>query len=136
MQTANNTSLPYPLEPALMTFGDPQKVSGYRYDNTTITVSAVGDGFYLGSVELTYSRYDFGWSQGGAQFLVNGPGTPTTQYMLNAVAQQTGFPIVLADVNIETYPPVPSGELSTLTITFKDTNLRYTGELTIDYRAN
>ncbi|MNZ78921.1 hypothetical protein D3C78_975140 [compost metagenome] len=136
MGTENTASLPYPLEPALLTFGVPEKVSGYRYDNTKIKVTASGDGYYLGTVDLIYSRYDFGWSQGGAQFLVQGPSIPTTQYMINAVAAQTGFPIVLADVDIQTYASVPSGQVDTLTITFKAANLRYAGELTIDYKAN
>ncbi|MNO07828.1 hypothetical protein D3C81_2301920 [compost metagenome] len=56
--------------------------------------------------------------------------------MINAVAAQTGFPIVLADVDIQTYASVPSGQVDTLTITFKAANLRYAGELTIDYKAN
>ncbi|MNO14072.1 hypothetical protein D3C76_37130 [compost metagenome] len=136
MQADNAATLPYPLEPARITFGTPTKISGYRYDNTTIPVTYSGDGYYLGTVTLTYSRYDFGWSQGGAQFLVQGPSIPTTQYMINAVVAQTGLPIALADVNVETYASVPSGAVETLTITFKGTNLRYTGELTIDYKAN
>lgn len=136
MQTDNNATLPYPLEPARMTFGTPEKISGYRYDNTKIVVTASGDGYYLGNVELVYTRYDFGWSQSGAQFMVQGPSVPTTMYMIAAVAQQTGLPITLVDVEIDTYQPVPSGELATLTIVFRADNLRYTGELTIDYKAN
>lgn len=136
MAADNGPTLPYPLEPALTTFSTPRKVSGYQYDNTEITATAAGDGYYLGSVDLTYTRYDFGWSQSGAQFLVTGPAIPTTQYMIAAVAAQTGFPIVLADVDVVTYSKVNSGEVETLTITFKADNLRYTGELTIDYKAN
>ncbi|MNB72882.1 hypothetical protein D3C87_1085020 [compost metagenome] len=135
--TADNTAnLPYPLEPAMTTFGNPTKISGYRYDNTSIKATAAGDGYYLGTVDLIYTRYDFGWSTNGAQFLVTGPSVPTIAYMVAQVALQTGFPITAADVNAQTYPSVPSGQVDTLTITFKDTNLRYTGELTIDYKAN
>lgn len=135
--TADNTAnLPYPLEPALTTFGAPTKLTGYRYDNTKIRATATGDGYYLGYVDLIYTRYDFGWSTNGSQFLVTGPSTPTTAYMIAQVAAQTGFPITLADVNVQSYPPVASGQVDTLTITFKDANLRYTGELTIDYKAN
>ncbi|MNF18122.1 hypothetical protein D3C80_2220240 [compost metagenome] len=49
---------------------------------------------------------------------------------------QTGFPIAVADVITQTYANVPSGEVETLTIAFRDDNLRFTGELTIDYKAN
>lgn len=132
---ADNT-LPYPLEPALTSFDTPIKISGYRYDNTQIRATATGDGFYLGDVDLVYTRYDFGWSTNGSQFLVNGPSVPTIQYMVAQVALQTGFPITVQDVNAQSYPSVPSGSLETLTITFKEDNLRYTGELTIDYKAN
>jgi hypothetical protein len=135
-QMQADNPLPYPLEPALTSFGEPIKISGYRYDNTQIRATATGDGYYLGDVDLVYTRYDFGWSTNGSQFLVNGPSVPTTAYMVAQVALQTGFPITVQDVNVQSYPTIPSGTLETLTITFKDDNLRYTGELTIDYKAN
>lgn len=135
-QMQADNPLPYPLEPALTSFGAPLKISGYRYDNTQIRATATGDGFYLGEVDLVYTRYDFGWSTNGSQFLVNGPSVPTIQYMVQQVALQTGFPITAADVNAQSFPTIPSGSLETLTITFKEDSLRYTGELTIDYKAN
>jgi len=136
MASDNGPTLLYPLEPALTSFGVPEKISGYQYDNTKIRATATGDGYYLGSVDLVYTRYDFGWSQNGAQFLVQGPSKPTTLYMVQQVALQTGFPIAVADVITQTYANVPSGEVETLTIAFRDDNLRFTGELTIDYKAN
>lgn len=136
MGADNGPTLPYPLEPLLTSFSVPEKISGYRYDNTKIVATASGDGFYLGAVELIYTRYDFGWSTNGSQFLVNGPSVPTVAYMVAQVALQTGFPITAADVNAQSYPSIPSGQVETLTVTFKDDNLRYTGELTIDYKAN
>lgn len=135
LSTGNQPSLPYPLESGLLTWGVPIKVGGYRYDNTSIEVEAFGDGYYLGKQTLIYTRFDFGWSTQGAQFLVDGPSTPTTTNMITSVSNQSGFPISLDDVVIESYDPVPSGELVTLTVFFKEESLRYTGELTIDYRA-
>lgn len=135
LSTANNASLPYPLESEYLRWGNPEKISGYRYDNTRIQVEAFGDGYYLGTTDIVYTRYDFGWSTGGAQFLVTGPSQPTTSLMIAAIAAETGLPITLDDVVIENYDPVPSGELVTLTVFFKEDCLRYTGELTVDYRA-
>lgn len=135
LDSLNGSAIPYPLEPEFITYGVPVKVSGYRYDNTTIEITAFGDGYYLGSATLTYTRYDFGWANVGSQYLVDGPVVPSTQVIINAIADQTGFPISLDDVVIETYDPIPSGEVQTLTVFFKEDNLRYTGELTVDYRA-
>lgn len=132
--TADNALL-YPLEMNLLTLGTPQKLSGYQYDNTKIKLTATGDGSYLGSVDLTYTRYDFGWSTNGAQLLVTGPTKPTTAYMVSKVFELTGFPVSVDDVVVETYANVPVGTVETLTITFKADNLRYAGELTIDYKA-
>ncbi|MNW98846.1 hypothetical protein D3C86_283140 [compost metagenome] len=135
MAADNGPTLPYPLEPALTSFGVPEKISGYQYDNTKIRATATGDGYYLGSVDLVYTRYDFGWSQNGAQLLVEGPAKPTTLYMVQQVALQTGFPVTVADVVAQTYQTIPIGEVETLTIAFRDDNLRFAGELTIDYKA-
>ncbi len=135
LDRTNDGTLPFELELEWMTFGSPQKVSGYRYNNTTIQVSAFGEGYYLGDVDVTYTRYDFGWATEGSQFLVTGPTVPTTEYMLGKVAEITGFPLTTEDVIWETYPKVTAGNLSTLTIVFKDDNPRYTGELTIDYKV-
>jgi len=132
--TVANT-LPYELEPELLVWSDPVKVNGYITDNTTIEVEAVGDGYYLGKITVTYARYDFGWSTNGAQFEIEGPSTPTTWYILEQVQLLTGMPLTLSDVVQEAYAPIAPGELNTLTVFFSETNLRYTGELTIDYRA-
>jgi len=134
-QIAADNALLYPLEPNLLTLGTPSKVSGYQYDNTKIRLTASGDGYYLGSVDLVYTRYDFGWSTQGSQLLVSGPTKPTTAYMVSKVFELTGFPVTVDDVIVETYPNVAVGTVETLTITFKANNLRYAGELTIDYKA-
>jgi hypothetical protein len=131
----NQASLPYPLEPDLLRWGQPAVKGGYAHDNTSIILTAEGDGYYLGDIELTYTRMDFGWATGGNQHYVEGPTTPTTAYMIQRVSALTGYPISLEDVVAEVYPAVPSGGLETLTIFFKPECLRYVGELTIDYRA-
>jgi len=133
--TVNADTLPYPLQPDLLVFSAPTLKGGYALDNTSITVTGFGDGYYLGSRELTYTRHDFGWSTGGNQHYVEGPSQPLTSYMVERVNALTGFPITLDDVVIESYDVVPTGELMTLTIFFKPDCLRYAGELTIDYRA-
>lgn len=135
MQAANQVSLPFPLEPELISFGLPEKISGYALDNTQIVATYGGDGFYLGQATLVYSRLDFGWRTEGNQHYMEGPSTPTTQFMIDQVSRLTGFPISLNDVTIEAYAPIASGQLETLTVFFKPECLRYTGELTIDYRA-
>lgn len=132
-----NQELMYPLEAQWLAWGSsPVKLSGYRYDNTSITVTAFGEGYYLGEYTVIYTRYDFGWANLGNQYLVDGPTRPTTQHMLDAISQQTGIPVGIDDVVVETYDLVPVGEVQTLTIFFKEDNLRFTGELTVDYRAN
>ena len=135
LDEVNATTLPYNLELEWLSFDTPKKISGYRYNNTTISMTSFGEGYYLGTVDVTYTRYDFGWATEGSQFLVQGPEIPTTQYMLSKVAAITGFPLTVEDVILTTYPKVTKGGLSTLTIVFKENNLRYTGELTIDYKA-
>lgn len=132
---ANAESLPFPLEPDLLRLGTPAVKGGYARDNTSIVVTGFGDGYYLGDVQLTYTRLDFGWATGGNQHYVEGPETPTTAYMLSAVSAATGYPLTLDDVIVETYPKVAKGSLETLTVFFKADCLRYVGELTIDYRA-
>ncbi len=132
---ANQATLPYPLEPDLLRLGQPVVKGGYARDNTSIVLTAFGDGYYLGDVELTYTRMDFGWATGGNQHYVEGPTKPTTAYMIQRVSALTGYPISLEDVETEVYSNVPIGELETLTIFFKPDSLRYVGELTIDYRA-
>jgi hypothetical protein len=131
----NAATMPYPLEPELLEYSVPTKLTGYRYDNTSIEVKAFGDGYYLGTVTVIYSRYDFGWINIGSQYLVDGPLTPTTQFMIDAISAQTGLPLSLSDVVIESYDAMDSGDVQTLTIFFKEDSYRYTGELTIDYRA-
>jgi len=135
VQALNTTTLPYEFEPPRMTLSTPLKLNSRAEDNTSITVTASGDGYYLGDVTVVYSRYDFGWGAGGSQHYMEGPSLPTTQYMVAEVERLTGFPVSLDDVEIETYANVALGELATLTIFFKAESLRYTGELTIDYRA-
>ncbi|MCY1285787.1 hypothetical protein D9M68_17890 [compost metagenome] len=136
LDVLNASAVRYPLEPELLEYATPIKLSGYRYDNTSIEVTAFGDGYYLGTTTIVYSRYDFGWANIGSQYLVDGPSTPSTQLMISSISAQTGLPISLSDVVIESYAPVPPGEVQTLTIFFKEECLRYTGELTIDYRAS
>jgi hypothetical protein len=130
-----NEGIPYPLEPELMSYGTPVKLSGYRYDNTSIEVTAFGDGFYLGTTALIYTRFDFGWANVGSQYLVDGPTRPTASWMLSAISEQTGLPLSLDDIVVEAYDELEPGIVQTLTIFFKEDNLRYAGELTIDYRT-
>ena len=136
MLSSNEETLPYPLESQYLSWGTPVKVGGYRYDNTSIIVTGFGEeGYYLGPVELIYTRYDFGWASVGTQYLVEGPSTPSIPQMLASISLQTGLPLSVADVVSQTYDPIPTGEVQTLTIFFTEDNLRYTGELTIDYKA-
>ncbi|MNP89220.1 hypothetical protein D3C85_16240 [compost metagenome] len=130
-----NPDLRYPLELELTALGQPTNISGYAHDNTKIVMTATGEGFYKGSVELVYTRHDFGWSLGGSQPYVEGPSQPTTQFMIARVSQLTGFPITLDDVVIDNYASIAPGNLETLTVNFNPNSLRYTGSLTIDYRA-
>lgn len=131
----NAETLPYPLQVEFSTLTTPELINGRQYDNTSVVLSAHGEGFYLGSATVIYSRLDFGWYTSGEQIYMEGPSVPDVDFMLNEVGSQTGFPVDRSDVLVESYPPVPQGDLVTLTIFFKPDNLRYTGELTIDYRA-
>lgn len=134
--TARNTAtLPYALQPEFTHLGHPENIGGAAFDNTSIAVSAHGEGYYLGTVSVVYSRLNFGWYTVGEQIYMEGPPVPTVDFMLNEVSRQTGFPVDRSDVIVESFDRLSSGELATLTIFFKPDNLRYTGELTIDYRA-
>lgn len=135
IQTGNSATLPNPLNPALISMGDPVVLNGYRYDNTAIRVTAVGDDFYQGSVDITYSRYDFGWVTGGNQVEVSGPRTPTLQYILQQVSAITGVSIAAGDVVSRTFPTQAAGTVSTYTIEFDPASVKFVGELTVDYRA-
>ncbi len=132
---AANPDLRYPLEYENLSFDTPVKISGYAYDNTSVVLTARGDGVHIGNIEIVYTRHDFGWSTGGSQHYVEGPTVPTTQYMIDKVSELTGYRIKITDVIVDTYSAIPSGELETLTIFFNPESTRYAGELTIDYRA-
>ncbi len=131
----NPDTLVYPLEADKLSMSQVEVLGGYAHDNSRIRLTAFGDGYYLGDLDVIYSRLDFGWYTMGEQIYMEGPTIPTVDYMLDQVSGQTGFPLSREDVVVVPYDPVPVGELATLTITFKPQNLRYVGELTIDYRA-
>jgi hypothetical protein len=132
---AANADLRYPLEYENLSFDAPVNISGYARDNTSVVLTARGDGVHIGNVEIVYTRHDFGWSTGGNQHYVEGPSVPTTQYMIDKVTELTGYQIKISDVIVEPYSVIQSGELETLTIFFNPESTRYAGELTIDYRA-
>lgn len=133
--SAVNPDLRYPLEYENLSFDTPVNISGYARNNTSVVLTARGDGVHIGEIEIIYTRHDFAWSTGGNQHYVEGPSVPTTQYMIDKVTELTGFQIKITDVIVETYSAIQSGELETLTIFFNPESTRYAGELTIDYRA-
>lgn len=131
----NNPGLPYPLQSMEMSLSNPQVLTGYVYDNTSVIMTASGDGQYLGSQEIVYSRFNFAWYNGGEQFYIEGPSRPTVEYILDQVSAATGYPLSISDVVETTYPIQSSGQLETLSVSFRPDNLRYVGEITVDYRA-
>jgi len=135
LTAANPDTLPYPLEIDRITLSPVEVMGGYAHDNSRIRLTASGEGYYLGDLDVIYSRLDFGWYTMGDQIYMEGPPLPTLNYILNQASTQTGFPLSSDDVVATTFSKLTVGDLATLTIAFKPQNLRYVGELTIDYRA-
>ncbi len=131
----NEDTLPYPLQPEWVSFGHPTVLGGYAHDNTRVVLTAFGEGFYIGEADITYSRLDFGWYTIGSQIFIEGPPQPTLEHILDQVSSQTGFPLHPDDVEAQVFDPVEMDTVTTLTVFFKPDNLRYVGELTVDYKA-
>lgn len=136
LEAANTDTLPYPLESDKTSIGTLEVVSGYRDDNTRATITATGDGYYLGSVQVIYTRVDLGWYSNGEQYLVDGPRTPNLSDILDNLSTQIGLPLTITDVRPQNFTQLPVGSVTTLTIPFTEDNLRYVGEITVDYRVS
>lgn len=135
VEAANTATMPYKFDRGLTSFRTPSASNGAQFDNSRVNMQAIGDGYYFGFVFIDYTRYDFGWADGGRPIFMTGPTMPTTQYILDQVTKLTGFPVALSEILVKTYSAVPVGEVETITLQFVGGNLRYVGDITVDYKA-
>lgn len=135
VEAANTATMPYKFDRELTSFRTPSPSNGAKVDNSRVNMQAIGDGYYFGFVFIDYTRYDFGWRDDGRPIFMTGPTMPTTEYILDQVAKLTGFPVTVSEISVRTYDAVPVGEVETITLLFVGGNLRYVGEITVDYKA-
>lgn len=135
VNTLNVANLPRPILVTEVKASVPRVVNEYDEFNTEIDLMNNGGEVYLDKVTVTYHRLNFSWHLSGEQMVLKGPRIVTTQVLLDKIRAKTGFSMELDDLVVETYDPVPVGQMRTLTVAIANTSLRYVGEITIDYTA-
>lgn len=133
---ANPTTVLHPFDMSLTSFHVPNITSDRQFDNSSSTMGASGDdGHYKGIIRIYYTRYNFAWHDQGRPIFMSGPAVPTVDYIVDQVTKLTGFNVVASDMRITKFDPITSGDVETLTLSFDPSNLRYVGDITVDYKV-
>lgn len=136
VEEANPTTVIHPFDTSLIDFTGPTSLNGAQFDNSSTTMGAIGDdGHYKGIKRVYYTRFNFAWYDNGRPIFMTGPAVPTTAYIVAQVAKLTGFNVVESDMRRVTLDAVPKGTVETITLPFLNSNQRYVGDITVDYKA-
>jgi hypothetical protein len=135
--SAEQVLLPYPLTSANVTLSAPQTVSVGGRD-ARVTITALTDQGFLGSVEVTYSRLNL-----ATALLVVVDSTPETlglvseepftpQSLVDAINAELGTFLRLFDLETIVIPEMETGIITPITLTARSTSLGWRGTGTVE----
>jgi len=101
---------------------------GINTRNTSLTISAVPDSGYTGTVEVRYHRLDLASLASGKTLSYTKSDTSTLQTLLESVATQLGVVEEAVKLDVDAMPVVPEGNESvTINIVSRTDSLLYVG---------
>jgi len=122
------------LDATKVTLGAPApRTPGANPRNTTLTLTAVADQGYTGTVDVTYTRLGMGSGVAVPEFGFHTDGTTTLPAFKTAVATSLG--LVEAEIDVTGTLPATEGESVTMVVAAKAGSLLYVGtqNLTVDW---
>lgn len=129
---ANASSLPTPIEKAMITFNAPEVNAPNSYgDNTRLQLFFNGMP-YVGSVFVYYMRRDFDITF-RHPVKISGGQLTNTQALAGALSSQMGCTITAADIKSEAFPQMVKGSTTPMAVNIDVSSLAYVGSILVHY---